>query len=124
MSDSDGYIYDPSLKPYEVHGNRSGTLDDRFAFTNNAGNPLGNANVCAALAHAARVLAPYIPETAERCRKNALKLWKEMDEFQARQPARNQQANANGNFQQRNNRGGDRSAAAIQLWLLTGDDKY
>ncbi|MBP5690806.1 MAG: glycoside hydrolase family 9 protein [Bacteroidaceae bacterium] len=121
---TDGYIYDPSLKPYEVRGNRSGTLDDRFAFTNNAGNPLGNANVCAALAHAARVLAPYIPETAERCRKNALKLWKEMDEFQARQPARNQQANANGNFQQRNNRGGDRSAAAIQLWLLTGDDKY
>ena len=29
---TDGYIYDPSLKPYEVSGNRSGTLDDRFAF--------------------------------------------------------------------------------------------
>ena len=119
---TDGYIYDPSLKPYEVRGNRSGTLDDRFAFTNNAGNPMGNVSVCAALAHAARVLAPYIPETAERCRKNAIKLWKEMDEFQSRQPARNQQANAN---MQRNNRNmGDRSAAAIQLWLLTGDEKY
>ena len=125
---TDGYIYDPSLKPYEVRGNRSGTLDDRFAFTNNAGNPMGNANVCAALAHAARVLAPYIPETAERCRKNALKLWKEMDEFQARQPQRNQNA-VSGNAQwggQGGGRGfgGDRSGAAIQMWLLTGDDKY
>ena len=124
---TDGYIYDPKLKLYEVRDNRySGTLDDRFAFTNNAGNPMSNANVCAALAHAARVLAPYIPETAERCKKNALKLWKEMDEFQARQPQRNQNqtANANGNFQRNNRGGGDRSGAAIQLWLLTGDDKY
>ena len=124
---TDGYIYDPSLKPYEVRGNRSGTLDDRFAFTNNAGNPMGNANVCAALAHAARVLAPYIPETAERCKKNALKLWKEMDDFQARQ-ANNPQA-ANNNFQRGGQGGGrgfggDRSGAAIQMWLLTGDDKY
>ena len=121
---TDGYIYDPSLKPYEVRGNRSGTLDDRFAFTNNAGNPMSNANVCAALAHAARVLAPYIPETAERCRKNALKLWKEMDDFQARQPARTQNANMNGNGQWNGRGGGDRSGAAIQLWLLTGDEKY
>ena len=124
---TDGYIYDPSLKPYEVRGNRSGTLDDRFAFTNNAGNPMGNAGVCAALAHAARVLAPYIPETAERCKKNALKLWKEMDDFQARQ-ANNPQA-ANNNFQRGGQGGGrgfggDRSGAAIQMWLLTGDDKY
>ena len=121
---TDGYIYDPSLKPYEVRGNRSGTLDDRFAFTNNAGNPMSNVNVCAALAHAARVLAPYIPETAERCKKNALKLWKEMDDYQARMANRpQQQQQGNG---QRGNRGfgGDRSSAAIQLWLLTGDQKY
>ena len=121
---TDGYIYDPSLKPYEVRGNRSGTLDDRFAFTNNGGNPMGNANVCAALAHAARVLAPYMPETAERCKKNALKLWKDMDDFQARQANRPQQQTQFN--QQRGGRGmgGDRSGAAIQLWLLTGDDKY
>jgi len=124
---TDGYIYDSSLKPYEVRGNRSGTLDDRFAFTNNAGNPMGNANVCAALAHAARVLAPYIPATAERCKKNALKLWKEMDDYQARMASRPQQQQAN---MQRGGQGGgrgfggDRSGAAIQLWLLTGDDKY
>jgi len=124
---TDGYIYDPSLKPYEVRGNRSGTLDDRFAFTNNAGNPMGNANVCAALAHAARVLAPYIPKTAERCKKNALKLWKEMDEYQAQMANRPQQQQANmQRGGQGGNRGfgGDRSGAAIQLWLLTGDDKY
>lgn len=121
---TDGYIYDPSLKPYEVRGNRSGTLDDRFAFTNNNRNPMGNVNVCAALAHAARVLAPYIPETAERCKKNALKLWKDMDDYQAQMANRpQQQQQFNG---QRGNRGmgGDRSSAAIQLWLLTGEQKY
>lgn len=122
---TDGYIYDPSLKPYEVRGNRSGTLDDRFAFTNNAGNPMSNANVCAALAHAARVLAPYIPETAERCKKLALKLWKDMDDFQARQPVRT--GAFNGNMQMMGGGRGnvnDRSGAAIQLWLLTGEQKY
>ena len=124
---TDGYVYDPSLKPYEVRGNRSGTLDDRFAFTNNAGNPMGNVSVCAALAHAARVLAPYIPETAERCRKNAMKLWKEMDEYQSRMNARGQATTVNPNMQARGGGrgyGNDRSSAAIQLWLLTGDDKY
>ncbi len=125
---TDGYIYDPSLKPYEVRGNRSGTLDDRFAFTNNNGNPMGNVNVCAALAHAARVLAPYIPETAERCRKNALKLWNDMDEYQARmanRPQQQQQFNGQRGGQGGNrNMGGDRSSAAIQLWLLTGEQKY
>ena len=124
---TDGYVYDPSLKPYEVRGNRSGTLDDRFAFTNNAGNPMGNVSVCAALAHAARVLAPYIPETAERCRKNAMKLWKEMDEYQSRMNARGQATTVNPNMQAwggGRGYGNDRSSAAIQLWLLTGDDKY
>ena len=126
---TDGYIYDPSLKPYEVRGNRSGTLDDRFAFTNNNGNPMGNVNVCAALAHAARVLAPYIPETAERCKKNALKLWKAMDDYQAQmanRPQQQQQANGQriGQFGGGRGMGGDRSSAAIQLWLLTGEQKY
>ena len=124
---TDGYVYDPSLKPYEVRGNRSGTLDDRFAFTNNAGNPMGNVSVCAALAHAARVLAPYIPETAERCRKNAMKLWKEMDEYQSRMNARGQATTVNPNMQAwggGRGYGNDRSSAAIQLWLLTGDDNY
>lgn len=118
---TDGYIYDPKLAPYQVRDNKySGTLDDRFAFTNNAGNPMGNVSVCAALAHAARVLAPYKPETAERCRKNALKLWKDMDEYLARPRAQQQQ---NGGGRNRGY-GNDRSSAAIQLWLLTGDDKY
>ena len=129
---TDGYIYDAKLDPYQVRDNRySGTLDDRFAFTNNAGNPMSNVSVCAALAHAARVLKPYIPETAARCEKNAMKLWKDMDDYQAQMRARQaqqpQQAaqNRQGNGRQ-TGRGWnqDRSSAAIQMWLLTGDDKY
>lgn len=122
---TDGYIYDPELEPYQVLDNKySGTLDDRFAFTNNAGNPMSNVSVCAALAHAAKVLKPYIPETAARCELNALKLWEDMDEYQEQIQAR-QQTQQNGQTG-RNGRGWnqDRSAAAIQLWLLTGDDKY
>ena len=129
---TDGYIYDPNLKPYQVRDNRySGTLDDRFAFTNNAGNPMSNVSVCAALAHAARVLKPYIPETAARCEKLAMKLWKDMDDWQAQMQTRQQaqaQQNAQGrqNGNRQNGRGWnqDRSGAAIQMWLLTGDDKY
>lgn len=117
---TDGYIYDPKLAPYQVRDNKySGTLDDRFAFTNNAGNPMGNVSVCAALAHAARVLAPYIPQTAERCRKNALKLWKEIEEYQSSSPRAQQAAQGN-----RRGYGNDPSSAAIQLWLLTGEEKY
>lgn len=120
---TDGYIYDPSLKPYEVRDNRySGTLDDRFVFTNNGGNPMGNVSVCGALAHAARVLKDYKPETAERCRKNALKLWKEMDDYQSRMESRTQGA-ASGQGGGRYG-GGDRSSATVQLWLLTGEEKY
>lgn len=121
---TDGYIYDPKLKPYQVRDNKySGTLDDRFAFTNNAGNPMGNVSVCAALAHAARVLEPFKPETAARCKKDALMLWKQMDEYLAKNPAGAQQ-NQQRQGQWGRGFGNDRSSAAIQLWLLTGEEKY
>ena len=47
-----------------------------------------------------------------------------MDDFQARQPARAANANMGMGGQWNARGGGDRSGAAIQLWLLTGDDKY
>ena len=95
---TDNYVYDPRLAPYQVRDNRySGTLDDRFAFTGN-GNRVNNTSVIAALAHAARELKDYKPATAKRCLNLALSLYEKQ--------------------------GGDKSSAAIQLWLATGDDKY
>ena len=33
INETDNLLYDSTLKPYEVDGNRSGTMDDRWAFT-------------------------------------------------------------------------------------------
>ena len=33
VDETDNLLYDSTLKPYEVQGNRSGTMDDRWAFT-------------------------------------------------------------------------------------------
>lgn len=121
---TDNYIYDARLLPYQVRDNRySGTLDDRFAFTNNGGSPTGNVSVTAALAHAARELRDYKPETAKRCLDLAIMLWDKHSAAVANQSAQQQQNRNNANARNRN-QGGDRSSAAIQLWLATGDDKY
>ena len=114
---TDGLVYDASLAPYEQRGLRSGTRDDRFAFTTNGNNPAGQMSTIAALAAAARVLKPYNPELAERSLKNALRLWDE--NFEKADPALNGMGGMMFGF------GGDgRVAAAIQLWRTTGDKKY
>ena len=115
---TDGFVYDPTLAPYEQKGVRTGTRDDRYAFTTNGGNPAGQMSTIAALAAAARVLKPYNPELAERSLRNALKLWEE--NFEAADPARNAAGGMGGWFG-----GGDgRVSAAIQLWKTTGEQKY
>ena len=115
---TDGLVYDASLAPYEQQGLRSGTRDDRFAFTSNGGNAAGQMSTIAALAAAARVLKPYNPELAERSLKNALKLWDE--NFEKADPA----LNGFGGFAGGMMFGDGRVAAAIQLWRTTGDRKY
>lgn len=73
---TDGLIYDPNLKPYQVSadGKRSGTYDDRIVMTNrpSAG---GVMNSIVGLASAYPALKNYYPEEAERSLKNALMLW-------------------------------------------------
>lgn len=114
---TDGLIYNPSLRPYDTYGQTSGTRDDRFAFTSNY-SPAGQMSTIAALAAAARVLKDVSPEVAERALKNAIKLWDE--NFEAADPAN--AANQRGRW---GGRGGDgRTAAAIQLWRTTGEQKY
>ena len=113
---TDGLVYDPSLQPYVVAGVRSGTRDDRFAFTSNGNNPAGQMSTIAALAAAARVLKPYNPELAERSLRNAVKLWNE--NYKAADPAKNANAGGWGNPVD------GRIQAAIQLWRTTGEKKY
>ncbi len=114
---TDGKIYDPSLKPYEVRGDYSGTRDDRVAFTENF-TPAGTMPEIAALAAAARVLKDFNPEVSERALKNALMLWDKY--FEAASP------DNPANKRRRNwEFGGDtRVTAAEELWRTTGDKKY
>ena len=119
MTLTDGKIYDPSLKPYEVKGDRSGTPDDRFVFTSRF-SPSGVMSDIVSLAAAYPALKEYFPEEAERSLKNALMLWDKY--FEAAAP------NANPAPQMGNRRGGmggdPRLNAAIELWFATGDQKY
>ena len=121
MTLTDGKLYDPSLKPYEVSadGLRSGTPDDRFVFTSRF-SPSGVMQDIVSLALAYPVLKDYYPEEAERSIKNAIMLWDKWSEAAA--PAAN--ANANQNNNRRGGFGDPRLNAAVELWLATGDKKY
>ena len=112
---TDGYVYNPSLQQYAVIGGTSGTCDDRFAFTGNY-SPAGQMSTIAALAAAARALKDYNPEVSAKALKLAVKLWDE--NFEAADPAKNQNSN------NRWMRGEQRTDAAIQLWRATGEQKY
>ena len=120
VTQTDGKIYDETLKMFEVKGEYSGTRDDRVAFTGNF-NPMGTMSSVAALAAAARTLKPYKPETAEHALRTALYLW---DKYSADSNlnAPGRRGGMMGGFGMM---GGDpRTTAAIQLWRTTGEEKY
>ena len=117
VTQTDGLVYNPSLRPYDVVGGTSGTYDDRVAFTSNY-SPAGQMSTIAAMAAAARALKDYNPELSAKALKLAVKLWDE--NFEAADPA-NMAANPNG---RRFNFGDQRTGAAVQLWRATGEQKY
>ncbi|MBQ4231511.1 MAG: glycoside hydrolase family 9 protein, partial [Salinivirgaceae bacterium] len=114
---TDGKLYDPSLKRYEVCGNHSGTRDDRLAFTGNF-SPSNTMPDIAALAAAARVLKPFNPEVAERALRNAKSQWDKYFETAAPDHPANRRSR-NWDYQ-----GDLRIMPAIELWRTTGDKKY
>lgn len=70
---TDNRIYDPMLAEGETKGNRSGTPDDRWVFTED--NPRRVMGVIPALATAARVLKDYNPDLAQQAQQAAVELW-------------------------------------------------
>ena len=62
---TDNLLYDPTLKPYQVDGNRSGTPDDRWVFTIRM--PANNYAGIAALAAASRALRGSNDALADEC---------------------------------------------------------
>jgi hypothetical protein len=80
---TDNLLYDPSLKPYQVEGNRSGTPDDRWVFTIRM--PSNNYAGIGALAAASRVLRGFNDALSDECLALAKKAYAE--ERQAPAPA-------------------------------------
>jgi hypothetical protein len=112
---TDNRIYDGSLKPDQISGERSGKPDDRWAFTNR--NTGLQYHVAQTLAAASRVLRPKKPALADECLAAARHLW----EYEQTNPpvyAAGSYVGRGGNFP------GDEIAATAELWLTTDDPRY
>lgn len=118
MTLTDGLLYDPSLKPYEVSedGLRSGTPDDRYVFTSRVSAASIMQDIVS-LAAAYPALREYYPEEAERSLGNALMLWEK--HFDEADPAK-----GDGSGMRRGWGFDPRVNAAIELWFATGDDRF
>jgi endoglucanase len=112
---TDNLQYDPSLKPYQVEGNRSGTQDDRWVFT--VHQPFLTYSGIGALAAASRALRGFNTALADECLALAKKAYaEERVRPAAAAPARGGPGGAFG-------AGADLSAA-VQLALTTRDQTY
>ncbi|MGI6102632.1 MAG: glycoside hydrolase family 9 protein [Bacillota bacterium] len=113
-SKTDNRIYDPSLAEGESDGFRSGTPDDRWAFTTRS-TPLNYGSI-AALAAASRVLRGYNDKLADECLSTAIRVWEEEHQHEPHI------------FKHGNTTGGnledEEFRAAVQLLITTGDQKY
>jgi endoglucanase len=112
ITETDNYIYDPRLKPYQNDGKYSGTMDDRWAFTNRSASL--DYSTAGALAAATRPLKNFNKPLADRCLADAIRMWDE-------------NANQTQNTSQQSGMGFGNAGemnAAFQLYLTTKDQKY
>ncbi|MBN1887092.1 MAG: glycoside hydrolase family 9 protein [Thermoflexales bacterium] len=110
---TDNRVYDPSLAPDQVSGDRSGLRDDRWVFTSK--DTALEYAVAAALAAASRVLRGWEEALASECLSTALKVW---ETEQARPPVEHHSAYVPRHPDQQAVR------AAVELLLATGDERY
>ena len=78
LTETDNLPYNPDLKPFEIDGKSSGTLDDRWAFTNRSS--FLDYQTAAALAAASRALRGYNNDLADRSLACAKRLLEEANE--------------------------------------------
>jgi len=72
---TDNLIYEPSLKPYQAEGGKSGTPDDRWVYTDSS--PFSNYSGIGALAAASRALRGHNETLAAECLTLAKKAYAE-----------------------------------------------
>jgi endoglucanase len=111
-TETDNLPYNPALKPYETDGRSSGTMDDRWAFTER--NTFLDYYTSAALAAASRALKGFDDSLAERALFCAQKLWNEDDSA-----GRTDTSRFAAGF-----RRSMESSAALQLYITTKDKRY
>ncbi len=113
-SKTDGLIYNPALRPGDERDGRSGTPDDRWAFTSRS--TALNYGSAAGLAAAARALGGYDNALAARCLANARHIWAD------------EQRHAPFLFTHGNTTGGpleaEKFTAAVELLMTTDEPQY
>ncbi len=110
-TETDNLPYNPNLKPYESDGKSSGTMDDRWAFTNRT--PVLDYQTIAALAAANRALQNYNKPLADDCLMQAKRLWEEEKSLTLKDDTIWVNFMANTEMM-----------AALQLYISTKDDQY
>lgn len=115
MTETDNLPYNPNLKPYESDGLSSGTLDDRWAFTNRSS--FLDYQTAATLAAASRALRGYNNDLADRSLACAIRLLEEADEA-----TKNPKENENP-IMKMWGRGADVNTV-LQLFITTKEKKY
>ncbi len=114
VTKTDNLVYDARLKPGETDGKRSGTFDDRWAFTTRSSAL--NYGAIAALAAAGRALRGYRDELANECLETAQRVW---DEEHSHAPHTFKYGNISGG-----NLESEELRAAAELLRTTGDERY
>ena len=115
INETDNLPYNPKLKPYESDGLSSGTMDDRWAFTNRM--TFLDYQTAASLAEASRALRGYNNELADRSLTCAKKLLEEADEA-TKHPKENEDP-----FIKMIGKGADVNTV-LQLYITTKEKKY
>ena len=112
INETDNLPYNPKLKPYETDGKSSGTLDDRWVFSNRV--PSLNFGSAAALAAASRALKGYNDTLSEQALASAIGAWnKEHNEPLKEDNERHNWFFSNAEI-----------PAALQLYISTKDEQY
>jgi hypothetical protein len=113
VDETDNLPYNPNLKPYESDGKSTGTMDDRWAFTNR--NPSLDYQMVATLAAASRALKGFNDTLSQQSLMYAKQLWNE-DEAMRLKPDTSRIGKL---FGRANN-----MTAALQMYITTKDEAY
>lgn len=114
VTETDNFLFNPRLKPYQTDGIYSGTPDDRWAFTDR--NAFLDYQTSATLAAASRALRGFNNTLADKSLACAKKL---LDEADLETAQKNNNNNQNAVF-----RRGSGLDAVLQLFITTNDKIY